>query len=384
MIIYVVKRGDTLYSIAKEYGVSFVQLAQENEISDPEHLVVGQTIVILNSPLAAPQQKLGTISVNGYAYPYIDRNILIKSLPYLTYLTLFTYGFTAEGELIGIDDEEIISIAKEYGVAPMMLLSTYTKEGSFSNILAHNMFHNWQVQNRLIDNIIINLKQKGYYGLDIDFEYVLQEDRQAYINFIAHATDRLNQEGYLVITALAPKISRDQPGLLYESHDYYGIGQASNWVLLMTYEWGYTYGPPMAVAPILNVQKVLDYAITEISPDKIFMGVPNYGYDWQLPFIAGESKAKSIGNVEAIEIAKENHAVIEYDNSSQAPFFYYFDQGKNEHVVWFEDARSINAKLQLIAKYKLKGVSYWNVMREFPQNWMVLNELYQIIKLQIK
>lgn len=87
--------------------------------------------------------------------------------------------------------------------------------------------------------------------------------------------------------ALAPKTSSEQKGLLYEGKDYSGLGQAANGVLLMTYEWGYTYGPPMAVAPINKVKEVLDYAITQIDTNKISLGIPNYGYDWPLPYERG-------------------------------------------------------------------------------------------------
>ena len=180
--------------------------------------------------------------------------MLRRTLPYLTYLTLFTYGFTPEGELIGIDDEEVIAIAREYGVAPLMLISTLTDEGNFSNALAHAIFQNPAAQDTLIGNILATLAQKGYYGLDVDFEYILPEDRDAYTAFIQKVTQRLNAAGYQVIVALAPKTSTGQPGLLYEGHDYAGLGAAANAVLLMTYEWGYTYGPPMAVAPINKVR----------------------------------------------------------------------------------------------------------------------------------
>ena len=53
----------------------------------------------------------------------------------------------------------------------------------------------------------------------------------------------------------------------------------------MTYEWGYLFGPPMATAPVNMVRQVLDYGVTTIDPNKILMGIPNYAYDWSLPFI---------------------------------------------------------------------------------------------------
>lgn len=104
----------------------------------------------------------------------------------------------------------------------------------------------------------------------------------------ASATSALNEYGYIVSVALAPKTSSTQAGLLYAGKDYRALGKAANYVLLMTYEWGYKYGPPMAVAPINKVRQVLDYAVTEIPPQKIHLGIPNYGYDWALPFIKGK------------------------------------------------------------------------------------------------
>ena len=100
-----------------------------------------------------------------------------------------------------------------------------------------------------------------------------------------------------------------------------GFGLCTNAV--HSYEWGYTYGPPMAVAPVASVRRVLDYAVTQIPPEKIFMGFPNYAYDWQLPFHAGETRAQLIGNEAAPLLAAETGAQIQFDEVSQTPYFNY-------------------------------------------------------------
>ena len=101
----------------------------------------------------------------------------------------------------------------------------------------------------------------------------------------------------------------------------------------MTYEWGYTYGPPMAVAPLSMVRRVVDYAVTEIAPGKIDLGIPNYGYDWPLPFVRGETAATTIGNVEAVRLAVRYNAVIQFDETAQSPYFYYENEGITHEVV---------------------------------------------------
>lgn len=372
-VVHTVKQGESLYTIAKQYGVSVISLYQNNpQLNGHSTIMPGEQLVITYD-----QEKLGSFEVNGYGEPSISDDLLRKTLPYLTYITPFTYGLTQSGSLVMLNDNHMIDIAKEYDTAPLMHLSTLTEKGNFDSARASIVLNNQTIQDKLIDEIIENMNDKGYYGLDVDFEFINKQDAEKYAAFISNLRSRLNPLGYEVITALAPKISAMQRGTIYEGHLYKEIGIASNAVFVMTYEWGYTYGPPQAVSPLPNVRAVLDYAVSEIPREKIFMGISNYGYDWTLPFEKGD-KARSISNDEAIKLAIQYGAEIQYDETAQAPYFNYYDKRGREHVVWFEDARSIQAKLALIPEYGLRGAGYWNIMRPYQQGWTVLNSLYHI------
>lgn len=420
MIIHVVRPGDSIYSISRLYGVPADKIISDNELPNPNQLVVGQTIVVLegirrhavlpgqslysiasdygvrvedllnsnpqitNPSLLFPGQVitipsrtriLGTIEVNGYAYPNINMNTLQRTLPHLTYLSIFSYNVNADGSLVPIDDVPLIQAARRANVAPLMVITNR----DFSSDIASAILNSEQVQNTLLGNVLQILRSKNYYGLDIDFEYLYPRDREKYNNFLRKAVQRLNSSGYTVSTALAPKQSATQQGLLYEAHDYPVHGGLVNHVIIMTYEWGFTYGPPMAVAPLDQVRKVINYAVTEIPRQKILMGIPNYGYDWALPYVQGTA-ATVVSNPGAVELALNRRAAIQYDPQAQSPFFTYYDSNGRQHVVWFEDARSIMAKLMLVNQYRLGGISYWTIGRYFPQNWLVLRSLYNIRK----
>lgn len=376
MIIHVVKPGDTVYTLARMYGTTPLKIIEDNELADPSDLVIGQTLVIVTD---GANEDLEKIAVFGYAYPNIDERVLVSALPHMSAVNIFNYMVTEEGNLIYIDDKKIIEDALEYQVAPFMVLTNLKPGGGFSSEIMQKILNNDYIQDILINNILDTVKSKGYYGVDIDFEYVYPEDKEKYEDFLRKLTTVLHSEGYKVTAALAPKTRRDQKGILYESHDYAVIGDIVDKVLLMTYEWGYILGPPMAVAPINEVEKVLQYAVTEIDSKKILMGIPNYGYDWTLPYKEG-TRAKVISNPEAVEIARRYGAEIQYDKTAQSPYFNYYDDNNIEHVVWFEDARSIDAKLKLVEKYDLGGIFYWTIMKPFPQNWLVLENTYNTEK----
>lgn len=378
MQIHVVTPGDTVYSIARAYQIPADTIIYNNQLIYPYTLVIGQALLLSVSSASVPESVVVT---NGYAYPFINTWVLDQTLPYLSRLSIFSYGFTLEGELIppAIDDAFMIERALEAGSAPFLTLTPFDASGRFNNYLITQTINDLQARARLIENLVITVSEKGFQGVDIDFEYILASDRVVFAEFVAQVRTAINALGHPVTVALAPKTSDDQPGLLYEGKDYALLGEAADEVLLMTYEWGYTYGPPMAVAPINNVRRVVEYALTRIPREKINLGIPNYGYDWPLPFVSGVTAATTIGNIEAVTIAAINGVSIQFDETAMSPFFTYTADGI-QHEVWFEDVRSMQAKFDLVMEYQLHGMGYWQIMRLFRGNWLLLADQFQIGK----
>lgn len=376
MEIYIVKGGDSVDTIAAAQGVPVETIIYNNQLEYPYPLAIGQALLLSKGENI---QERKTVETGGYAYPYISSDTLSQTLPYLSKLFVFSYGFTTEGDLVypATDDTFMIEMANASRTAPILTVTPFGPDGRFNNYLISRLVTDMDVQNHFIEELTDTVVQKGFRGVDIDFEYILAQDREPFAQFVSNVRAAINELGYPVSVALAPKTSDNQPGTLYEGKDYRLLGEAADNVLLMTYEWGYTYGPPMAVAPIRNVRQVVDYAITRIPREKINLGIPNYGYDWTLPFEQGVSRARTINNLQAVRIAIENDAVIQFDETAQSPYFHYFKNGA-EHEVWFEDVRSMQAKFALVEEYGLRGMGYWQIMSLFRANWLLLADEFWI------
>lgn len=383
MSIYVVQGGDTLTSIAQRSGSSVSELSYINQLPFPYALTPGQSLFlpVADAPGAepAPTSYRGIVlprsaTIGGYAYPFISPYVLSEALPYLTDLFVFSYGFTTEGVLLPppLNPDFMISMAREAGVRPILTLTPFDALGRFSNYLITAVINDSTRVDRLITQLVEEVQSRGYQGVDIDFEYILATDREAFVSFVTRVQESISALGYETSVALAPKSSADQQGLLYEGKDYRALGAAADYVLLMTYEWGYKYGPPLAVAPIDQVRRVVEYALTEIPAGKIHLGIPNYGYDWPLPYVRNETVAATLGNVEAIQLAIENGVPIQFDSTARSPYFYYTFGGIN-HEVWFEDVRDFEEKYRLIIEYGLRGMSYWTIMQLFRAGWYEQN-----------
>lgn len=424
MTIYVVQAGDTLSSVARQFGVSVQRIAADNGLNVEAPLIVGQALIILPEPVTYTVQpgdtltsiaarygedvdsllyqnpqlnnpaslvpgqsitirggtpKLGALAVNGYVYDTVDLGVLRRTLPDLTYVTIFGYGITPEGGLLPSNDSEILQAAQEYGVAALMLLTALDGEGGFSSENAAAMLSDPQARARLVDNIDRAVAEKGYSGVDVDFEFIPPANTDDYVAFVTELAARLRPQGKLTFVALAPKTSDAQRGLLYEAHDYARLGAAADGVLLMTYEWGYAFSEPMAIAPINKVEEVVRYGLSRIPAYKIFMGIPNYAYDWALPRREGE-RARTISNETALALARDNQAEIQFDTVAQSPYFRYIDAAGRAREVWFEDARSLDAKLRLVGGESLFGAGVWNAMSYYPPLWTLVRTLFTVRK----
>lgn len=225
MDIYVVKPNDTIYSIAAKYDVSPRKIIQDNQLDYPNNLIPGQTIVIVypqqtyivkpgdtlesiarennvsqmqllrNNPflsnatikpgdvLTISYDTSGTMHTSGYIYPYVDRNVYRKTLPYLTYITIYNYRTTGEGEVISYyDDTEVVQLAKDYGTIPLLMATTLSAQGEPDTEAVYSLLLNETYFTNFMNNSITIMKQKGYLGLNIVFNYMNPNSLELYLD----------------------------------------------------------------------------------------------------------------------------------------------------------------------------------------------------------
>ncbi len=421
MKIHVVKVKETVYSIAQKYNVPISRLIEMNNLPRSIKVTEGRSIIV---PIYGEFVKLEngknlkdlslkydvdekvmtklnrdhrnglffvlhrcktSLVVSAYNNLYLTSTTapaIIDAIgDELTSLAMFSYEVNRDGSLKDLNDLSSIEAANSKKVRSIMAI-TNLEDGQFSTELATTILSSEPVRNKLIESIIEKFREKGYTQVDVDFEYLGAENKERYVEFLKILKARLMaiDPNYKVSVALPPKTSSDQKGILYEGHDYDGIGKVVDNVYLMTYEWGYSKGDPQAVSPLNKVKEVMDYAITAIPKNKILMGIPLYGYDWTLPYKPGNPAAKTIDEVKAYELAEKYNAVIEYDEVSQAPYFNYFDENKVEHVVWFDDSRSYQAKFNYVKSLGILGLYNWVLGFDSPNNWRLIKENFIVKK----
>ncbi|MBW4847410.1 MAG: LysM peptidoglycan-binding domain-containing protein [Lachnospiraceae bacterium] len=373
--VYTVQAGDTLESIAEKHGVSTMELLRNNPyLSDREYLYSGETIVIKYQT-----DKSKTIATSGYIFSYIDKSVLIKTLPFLTYLTIFNYRATSLGEIIATaDDTELIQLAKSYGVAPMLFVSTISGEGIASREVNYEILNNPAIQDSLINNALQIVKAKGYYGINIYVEDITLDNINNIAEYLKKASAIFHSEGVRIVITTTPVTNSETPYASFEKLDYSKFAEYVDGIIFSSYDWARSYSYPSSIFPVDFLRGLLDYAVSIIPSELIFLGITTLGYDWTLPYVPGATEATVITNENAVLIAAENNIPIQFNEAAQSPYFYYNDSSGIMHVIWFKDARSFDARAALAGEYNLQGLSLWTVMRFDAQMWLIINNQYYI------
>jgi LysM domain./Glycosyl hydrolases family 18. len=379
-IVYTVQEGDSLSSIAASYNVSIMQLLQNNPfLADREFLYPGDRLVI-------SYNKKYSMATHSITLPYVNIKTLRKTLPYLTYISVVNYTATDDGDIITYyDDTEFIRLAKEYNTIPMMFLTTLTLQGEVNIRAAFNILLNEEIQDRLADNILTILKNKGFYGINIFFEYITQASLPYYENAYERIVNKITSEGFLAFATINPDIRMVGTEVEFVKLDYTVLNQTADNVLFMNYEWAINLNPPSPISSIYNIEIYLNYLKEVILPEKLNLGISTIGYDWELPYFTGISSVRALTYDSAVALARNENVPIQFDEISQTPFFLYTNGPfRTEHIVWFIDARSINALLKLVSDNNLHGIGIWNISVYNPQLWLIINSQYNIVKYEVE
>ena len=367
--------GDTIYSIARLYGLTTAALLGVNpEVTDIDSIIVGQKLRIPDIRLTRP-----VIEVNGYAYPTVDAQVLENTLPYLTYLSIIGCHTQPDGTLHHVDDLPMIATAQLFRVASLMVISNIGEDGTYSGALAHTLLTDEQIRQSLLSNIISHLQDSGYYGVNIDFSELYVEDYVPYASFLYALTSQLHPLGYIVVVAPRINVLLEEQEQLSLINQRYSYNSMMDRLIIRTTIWTCAAQEAGRLSLIDELQRAVDFASSLISSNKILLTIPNCCYDWairdnQFEFHRFLSPAQADG------LLIETGAKVQVDPQTQSSYFYYYNEDGMLHRVWCENETNLRGPLALVATYNLAGISFRTIDRFSMVSYQTLGSLYEIRK----
>lgn len=369
---YQIKAGDTVWELAQRFNTDPSSISPANPGVDMNHLRVGQ-IIHIPSPIKLTLSTLGFLVPSGKTANLPIINSLSNQL---TYLAIVNYAFTSQGFAYAqIDDSAIITKCKQLNITPLLMIRNFTTSG-FSAELAGGVLGNTTYRQNLIASIVHLTTSRGFGGVSLDLEFIPPARRNDFNLFLQELKGQLEQ---LILNVNVHAKTADLPtNRIVGAYDYAAIGNIVDLMAVMTIDYGYPGGPPDPISPIQWVEQVINYAITQVSPQKLLMAMSLYGYDK----VAATNATKGLSVLAAQNQAISVREPIQFDSARKSPWYRYW-VGTEEHVVWFEDIRSYIEKYKWIDVNGLVGTTFWQISLPAPQNWAFINKDISVAKIII-
>lgn len=376
---HTVKEGDTLSTIADTYGVSIMQLLRNNSfLNVRDYIYPGETLVI-------SYNTNGSIVTNGYAYSYINYDTLRQTLPYLTYLSIFNYRVGEKGAIIKYgDDSKLLKLANDYAVTPLFMFSSLSPQGEPNLELVNEYLSNESYQETLNNNLVEIVLSSGYYGVNLLVSGINSTNQSLFINAWTKLAKMLKCNDLLLFLTINPNIQSSDGYITYEQLNYTAAGEIADGIFFLHYTWAANPEEPGPIISYSLMNQFIHEVITSIPSNKILLGIPLIGYDWPQSTLPYSTMASSLSINSCVILALDTGSIIQFDEPSQTPFFTYkitLGDIQDHRIVWFTDVRIIHSLSNIILPLNLSGLGIWNIMVFNQPIWSILTAKFDIVKL---
>ncbi len=322
-------------------------------------------MVMIALGAAAPVANAG-VAVMAYYEGNSSNGALKAEATTVTELATDSFDVDAKGAITGRTPQAALRLARAHGMARYATVSNFGAT-DFVPAIAHAIITSTAATQHFIAEATALVEDAGYTGLNIDFEAVPAKDRAAFSSFVEIVATALRSQGFTTVLSVPAELKDDPTDSWTGAFDFVALGRSADILQLMTYDENGPWGPPGPVAGLDWVTASVAYATAAAPAAKISLGLPAYGYDWNLTRHTGVQIAwKAIPALLA-----RTRAAPRWDTGSSSPWFSYSENGAR-HVVWYENSASLPLKSALVASQGLAGVSVFALGMDDPSYWQAV------------
>jgi spore germination protein len=271
---------------------------------------------------------------------------------------------TAEDE-----DPDLVGAARGHDLNLFATVTNSTSSGkAFSREVAAAVLASPDRRRRFVDDLLTLVAKMGYDGVDLDWEDLRPADRDRFSALVDQLAAALHAQGRFLSIAVMPKTSEPGEWDNQKYADWSRIGKAVDEFKIMLYSYSGPWGDPGPQAPLAWVDRVLTFAEKKVSPDKVFMGLPFYGFDWHGGSVATASAHR------AAALAAQYGAAVHHDAASGEATMTFTDANGETHTVWFQDEKAVATKIAALRSGhpKIAGISVWVMGQEASGFWPLI------------
>ena len=280
------------------------------------------------------------------------------------------FAFDGNGNLTGSLSDMVKGVITANSTKVMPLIAN----ADFDSSTVDAFLHSQTAETNLINQLVVSAKANNYIGWQFDIEAIPVTDRDLYSKFVENAAKIFHAANLKLSVAVVARVSdnpSDLPAGSWDNwagvYDYARIGKAADFVSVMAYDQAPSTGP---VSSLTWFKKVVAFSLKSIPKSKLSIGIPTYGWEWNL---ATAKRVGSVSNAKIADlIATKQYIAKGYDSAIGEAWLTtdVTTNGTTTHYkIWYENAKSFAMKLAIAKADKLRGVSVWVLGMEDAGIW---------------
>lgn len=339
-------------------GQSAVETTEKAQENADQTLSAVRQRVMAARPLAMYYTTGGMLGLSSIEQHASDMTILAPQC----------FWLDQNGRVQGSIPAPMLDAARRSGLPVMALL--YNQD--FSRRVASLVLRNRPLQRTVISQLAEIARKENLLGFQLDLENINPDDINLYTRFVQDAAAEFHHEGRMLSVAVVPRFMDSVPGQWAAAYDYPALANAVDFLTLMAYDNSGRHGQPGPIAGYNWVRNALEYASTRVPADKLLLGIALYGREWSDD--GHTLQARTLPFPETQALLSRLSLTPRWDERHRSPWFEFRDSG-TVNSVWYENARSIQEKLGLIVRYRLRGFAAWRLGMEDPRIWSMVTAM---------
>lgn len=354
MEIYTCRSKDNVYNIARRYHTDAAELIRLNRLGTACILPEGLSLLIPGGSRQA-RNSARLFLCSSRRLPDSTQHELA---PYLSAMIFRNGRLLPDGSLAPASFAQSGSFHTQ-GPLPILSVRNHDESSAYDSDALHHMLQDSYKRTEFCSQVSEALENGNFSGLCLELAYIKPFDRDNLSSLLEELSGALHRSGKYLLFSAPPRLHEQDSSPAAGALDFDALGNFCDYVLLQCYDWGYKDSAPQASAPLNKLRQSIGYALNHIPGSKLLLGISDHGYRWKLPWRQGQ-QADSISHHIAQSLAISNAAAIGFDRLFQTPFFCFAASDRQRFVVYFEDARSLLLKLELINEYALAGAALFD------------------------
>ncbi len=292
---------------------------------------------------------------------------LQRHVAHVTHVSPTWYEIDADLKITSHEDGKVTAFARDHHFKLLPLI----RNTGFDAHIALQLLESADRRSALADKIAQLVLDRTYDGINVDFEGSFGDGRDGFTDFVARLAERLRPAGKLVTVDV---VAQTHAASLYHAsswascYDYRALGALVDKLVIMVYD--YATSSPGPISPLWWLQDVLSYTFGQVPRAKVIVGLPFYGRHWTTNG-GQKSPAEGLKQSQALSLLTRSGAQVDRPERDSTPRFSWTDTD-GDHVVHFEDAQSLTAKLQRALGLGATGFAFWRLGQEADSQWDVI------------